>query len=301
MAQAVSAKDALEVLVRQFSQPLAFLRELIQNSLDASTNRVDVEIFYEKHEKCAVVRVSDTGEGMNQEIIDSRLTCLFSSTKEDDLTKIGKFGIGFVSVFAINPKAVTVETGREGQSWRILFRPDRTFERLALEEPVEGTTVTVYIPVKSKREFAKLERDCRETILYWCQHCDIEIRFQGEPINQELTLARPFEIHHSEQGTEVVVAPDRGRNPFHGYYNRGLTLLEGSGSPLAGVAFKVRSRYLEHAQTCAPDRSFPVSATVGESTSLALSRSIPAETRPWLRLSGRLESRSCRLRKTTLC
>ncbi|MCA9793252.1 MAG: ATP-binding protein, partial [Candidatus Eremiobacteraeota bacterium] len=65
MARAVGASDALETLIAQFSQPLAFLRELIQNALDASTNRVDVEIRRDKAEGCAVIEVIDTGEGMD--------------------------------------------------------------------------------------------------------------------------------------------------------------------------------------------------------------------------------------------
>lgn len=243
-----SDADALELLIRQFTQPLAFLRELIQNSLDASTERVDVNVTYDQESRCALVEVSDTGEGMDREIIDRRLTRLFASTKEDDLTKIGKFGIGFVSVFAIKPKAVTVETGRGGEAWRILFRPDRTFERLKLHEPTEGTRVQVFVP-KGKKELDKFIRDCRKTVIYWCKHCDVDLRFNGEPVTQSFDLPHPVSVRHLQEGTEVVVAPCTHTRPFHGYYNRGLTLLEGRGSPLPGVAFKIRSRYLEHTLT----------------------------------------------------
>ncbi|MCA9793601.1 MAG: hypothetical protein KC910_17440, partial [Candidatus Eremiobacteraeota bacterium] len=167
---------------------------------------------------------------------------------ENDLTKIGKFGIGFVSVFAIKPQAVTVETGRSGEAWRILFRPDRTFERIRLDHPVDGTRVAVWVSLEG-RGFNRLKKDCRDTVTYWCKHCDVEVRFAGEPINQPFGLGQPYEFKHSQQGTEVVVAPVAESAPFHGYYNRGLTLLEGQGSPLPNLAFKVRSRYLEHTLT----------------------------------------------------
>ena len=42
------------------------------------------------------IHVDDFGEGMDEAIIDAQLTRMFSSTKENDLTKIGKFGIGFL-------------------------------------------------------------------------------------------------------------------------------------------------------------------------------------------------------------
>jgi hypothetical protein len=58
---------------------------------------------------------------MNREIIEKQLTRLFSSAKDGDRTKIGKFGIGFVSVFAIDPHIVCVDTSRDGEHWRVLF------------------------------------------------------------------------------------------------------------------------------------------------------------------------------------
>mgnify|MGYP000890693624 CR=1 FL=1 len=101
---AIEAGDTLDNLVDQFSDPFAFLRELVQNSIDAGSHRVDIEFEFTPHQEgnrgVFVLHVNDTGEGMTREIIDTKLTRLFSSAKEDDYTKIGKFGIGFVSIFA---------------------------------------------------------------------------------------------------------------------------------------------------------------------------------------------------------
>jgi hypothetical protein len=242
---AATAK-ALDQLVSQFAQPLAFLRELVQNSLDASTELIEVDVGYDDEAECCFVRVRDTGVGMDRNIIDSKLTRLFSSSKENDLTKIGKFGIGFVSIFAIKPKLVVLETGRDGESWRLLFKPDRSFERRELKTPVEGTSVTVFTP-KKRSELAQLQADCKETVAFWCRHSEVEIQFNGQPINQPFDLpGHGFSYRHKIEGTEVVVAPSVKSLGFHGYYNRGLTLLEGEGSPLPHVSFKLRSRYLEH-------------------------------------------------------
>lgn len=238
--------SALDQLVSQFAQPLAFLRELVQNSLDASTELIEVEVDYDGQADCCFVRVRDTGVGMDRDIIDTKLTRLFASSKENDLTKIGKFGIGFVSIFAIKPELVVLETGRDGESWRLLFKPDRSFERRELPHPVEGTSVTVYI-AKKQRELEQLRDDCRETVAFWCRHSEVEILFNGEAINEPFDLREsPFRWRREIEGTEVVVAPSLDPKGFHGYYNRGLTLLEGEGSPLPHVSFKLRSRYLEH-------------------------------------------------------
>lgn len=241
-----SSENALEQLVSQFSQPLAFLRELIQNSMDAGATLIEVEVNYQADSKGCVVSVKDNGHGMNREIIDQRLTKLFSSTKENDFTKIGKFGIGFVSIFAVKPQLVVLETGQDGEAWRLLFLPDRSFERRELSHPVEGTSVTV-ITNYGHLMLDKVKEDCLETITFWCKHSDVEIVFNGTPINQEFDLpGASYQFRHKVDGTEVVLAPGAERQGFHGYYNRGLTLLEGHGSPFPWLNFKIRSRYLEH-------------------------------------------------------
>ena len=89
--------DALDNLVNQFTNPLVFLRELVQNSIDAGTSRIDISIRFtpeptKPEHGIAEIRVTDHGEGMDEGIIDGQLTKMFASNKEGDLTKIGKFG-----------------------------------------------------------------------------------------------------------------------------------------------------------------------------------------------------------------
>lgn len=246
MSRKSSAKDALEQLIQQFAQPMSFLRELVQNSLDAGTTLVEVNVGHDKPSGQCYVQVKDNGEGMTEEIIDNRLTRLFSSTKEDDLTKIGKFGIGFVSIFAVKPELVVLETGREGEYWRILFKPDRTYEKRQLLEPVEGTSVTLYLPMK-RRELKKLIQDARETVTYWCKYSHTDIAFNGEKINENFGFEEEeYTYLLKTESTEAVLAPDSQASGFQGFYNRGLTLLEGPGSPIPYLKFRVRSPYLEH-------------------------------------------------------
>ena len=246
------AGETLKSLIHQFTDPYAFLRELIQNSLDAGSSRVDVRTEFLEDEGVgqgtAVFSVEDTGEGMDQEILDSQLTRLFSSSKEGDLTKIGKFGIGFVSVFALDPTLVVVDTGREGQAWRVVFHPDHHFERIRLDMPVDGTTVRVYKPATAE-EFQKMRRRGLETVTYWCKHCDADILYEGTRINQPFGLAAPRSKTISVPGTEIVLAPTSETAPFFGFYNRGLTLSEGHQEIVPGIQFKLKSRYLEHTLT----------------------------------------------------
>src|SRR5690606_6959127 len=122
--------DALDKLIHQFSDPLSFYREVIQNALDAGSQEVEIRLSFEAGDDergVATIFVDDWGEGMTREIIEKRLTRLFSSSKDGDRTKIGKFGIGFVSIFATDPELICIDTSREGEHWRILFKADKRF------------------------------------------------------------------------------------------------------------------------------------------------------------------------------
>ena len=64
---------------------------------------------------------------MDRATIEGYLLTLFRSSKEQDLTKIGKFGIGFVSLFAVEPELVVVDTARDGVHHRVIFDSDYTY------------------------------------------------------------------------------------------------------------------------------------------------------------------------------
>lgn len=246
----LAVDDALDTLVQQFSDPLACLRELVQNSIDAGSQQVD--IAFEHVDGVMCIHVDDYGDGMDRAIIDGRLTRLFSSAKDGDMTKIGRFGIGFVSVFALEPEAVCVDTGRGAENWRVLFRADRSFTRIALDTPVDGTRVRIYKTVDAAT-FEALRTRARAVLTYWCKHIAGELYFDDDLISGPLELDAPIQVAHHEEGTEVLVGIRADRQTFAGFYNKGLTLHESAqvegAAVLAGMAFKVSSRYLEHTLT----------------------------------------------------
>ena len=198
---------------------------------------------------------------MNEAIIDGQLTKLFSSTKEDDLTKIGKFGIGFVSVFALRPRGVLIQTGRGGEYWEILFHEDRSFSKTAIDVPVEGTQITIFIE-DDRHRYNELVQDSRKTLKHWCAHSETEITFEDrsdldsdgpEMINQPLHLDGHCLTTVSQPGTDIVLAYHS--EPLYGFYNKGLTLLQTRDGTQAldalaermkYIGVKIKSRYLEH-------------------------------------------------------
>jgi hypothetical protein len=164
----------LERLVAQFASPYDFLRELVQNAMDAGSDLVDVTLHTHAGEGDGVVfeiEVVDAGEG-----IDGELTRLFASAKTGDRTMAGGFGIGFVSVFAWEPEVVLLHTGRRNEAWELVFAGDRTFEKHPVAEPLEGTTLRLYRAGRAT-EREGIAEAIRDSLWRWCRFCPIDVKF----------------------------------------------------------------------------------------------------------------------------
>lgn len=255
----VDVGDALDDLINQFSDPMSFFRELIQNALDAGSGEVEVEFEYEPSAKdpdtgAMTVHVVDFGEGMDREIIDNKLTRLFSSAKDGDMTKIGKFGIGFVSVFAIDPDAVCVDTARAGEAWRVLFDKSRSFKLFRLDQAMEGTSIRI-IKSSTRAEYERFVTRAKQVIRYWCGHAKGEVRVEGELLSEPFGLEAEVLVRYEDEFSHIYIGHTRGARTLHGFFNGGLTLVQADQhhgtaiEELIGLSFKVSSRYLEHTLT----------------------------------------------------
>lgn len=114
-------------------RPHAFVRELVQNAIDAGATRV--ELAPGDH---ATFSVTDHGCGMDRSTIDGALLTLFRSSKEGVAGAIGRHGVGFVSVFALDPACVLVHTWRDGAAWLVRLQPDHSYE-LETDTPRQGS------------------------------------------------------------------------------------------------------------------------------------------------------------------
>ncbi|MBI3548794.1 MAG: ATP-binding protein [Elusimicrobia bacterium] len=257
------ARTLIRDLVNQFSDPLCFYRELVQNAVDGGANRIDVSLEFVADDAAqgasgrAIIRVEDDGEGMDERMIDEFLLVLFRSAKEGDLTKIGKFGIGFMSVFALKPDRVTLWTSKSGESWRLEFPDYSRYEKYRLDRPRDGTIVQLSVRMDSEA-YRLLVDGSRASVRAWCRHADARIHFldktsgaPAEALSEPFDLASGASLRHREEGTEILLGFADEPRPRCGYYNRGLTLLEceTAEESLRGLEFKINSRWLEHTMT----------------------------------------------------
>ena len=246
----------LERLVGQFGSPYDFLRELVQNAMDAGSDLVEVELHQHPgdHDAAVVFElvVVDSGAGMDEEIIDGELTRLFGTSKADDRTMAGGFGIGFVSVFAWEPARVLVQTGRQGEAWELLFHEDRRFEKRSVDLPLEGTTIRLFRSGAPSQRRAIAEA-IEDALRRWCRFVPIEVTFEDVESGagpREISEAfAPAEVAASvqwEHGQSRAVLAF-GPEPEAVLLRRGLVLEEGrTAELLPSLAEGVRASTLEH-------------------------------------------------------
>lgn len=242
-------------MVRQFADGHAFVRELVQNGIDAGATRIDVRI--ERSPDGAVrTTVEDDGCGMTRAVIEGPLLTLFQSSKESDKTKIGKYGIGFMSVFALEPDRVDVRTRRDGEAWLVSLYGDHSFELMTdPPRPGHGTEVTL-LHTMTAEELTTHAELTKAALVRWCRHARVPITFvavdgydsgQVVAINAALSVPGLASVSVTE-GDETFVVGVGAPGSFAGFYNRGLTLME-STEPEPGletIHFRIDSPHLSH-------------------------------------------------------
>ncbi|MBA3458140.1 MAG: ATP-binding protein [Deltaproteobacteria bacterium] len=243
-------------VIAQFADPLAFYRELIQNSIDAGSPSIEVRL--EHVDTTLRVSVRDRGEGMTRDTLENQLLVLFRSTKENDNTKIGKFGIGFASVLAPNPEVVIVHSTREGRRLTLHLHRDLTYQLFDAGPASQvGTTVELELAATVPQAHDLVGRS-RVALVRWCRHASVSIQLEIEVPGLERTVERidrPLGLEGAlieVRGTSpdgrltAVVGLRREAAAYVGFFNHGLMLHE-TVEPLAGnVACKLQDSRLGH-------------------------------------------------------
>ncbi|HWB73871.1 MAG TPA: ATP-binding protein, partial [Nannocystaceae bacterium] len=229
-----AAEELLERLVEQFASPYDFLRELVQNAMDAGSDRVDVELHVHRDgdddEVVFEIAVADAGSGMDQQCIDAELTRLFASSKRLDRTMAGGFGVGFVSIFAWAPACVLVQTGCRGEAWEIEFDAQRRFTRRKLVDPIEGTTVRSFKAGRASEADAIAEQ-VRASLWRWCRFCRVDLGFTYAGKHERIHEEPPPDdeaLAISHRAADTYVRVEFGEPAKVVLRRHGLVLAEGT-------------------------------------------------------------------------
>lgn len=176
-------KKLLDILVHSlYTSREIFLRELISNASDALdklrfesnrgfeilNNELPLEIKIEFDNKKNFISVTDTGIGMTRDEVISNIGTIAKSGTEDFIKLlaeaksevnniIGKFGVGFYSVFMVAKEVVVKTKSFRKDEPAILWRSDGLgdYEISDLDEKISrGTRIEVYLKDDAK-EFAE--------------------------------------------------------------------------------------------------------------------------------------------------
>lgn len=245
-------------VIAQFADPYAFYRELVQNSIDAGSTEVHVELNYDEASEKLRASVRDRGEGMSRDVIENQLLVLFRSTKEKDKSKIGKFGVGFKSVLSPNPDIVIVHSVREGKKHTLHLYRDLTYDLFDAGRATQsGTTVELELPTP-RDEIEEIENKTELALRRWCRHASVPITLtirRGD-MKKELRIDGPLgfgtghlEVRKELDGGELIVVagiPVKGQ-PYLGFFNHGLMLHETTTLvDLPKVQIKIQDSRLGH-------------------------------------------------------
>lgn len=257
----------VDELIQQFADPLAFYRELVQNSIDAGASAIAISLSFSPDPGAASdadpvglveIAVRDDGCGMGRAVLEEQLTVLFRSGKEGQEGKIGKFGVGFVSVLAVAPEVVVVRTSEgKGEQWTLELASDQTFDLFRAQAGGgAGTTVTLRLRRRASELDALVEGSAR-ALAKWCRHAEIPIRFvasrAGGEVVREVRIDRPLgldgalvSVKVTDGPTTVVAGLPRDGAAYLGFFNRGLLLHETGTAVLGAVMVSIQDPRLEH-------------------------------------------------------
>jgi len=97
--------DFDSILSGLYNDPSHFIYEILQNAEDAGASSISFNLFTDN-----LVITHNSKNDFDFDDVDG-ITGIGISTKKDDLNKIGKFGVGFKSVFAITQSPI-IESGQ---------------------------------------------------------------------------------------------------------------------------------------------------------------------------------------------
>ena len=127
----VDLRGMVDLLSRNlYSGPRVYVRELLQNAVDAIAARRAIEpdcpqrvtIELGRADGAATLTCTDTGVGLTADEVDELLSTIGASSKRDELglargDYLGQFGIGLLSCFMVSPEiVVTSRSARSGGS-----------------------------------------------------------------------------------------------------------------------------------------------------------------------------------------
>ncbi|MCT2593972.1 HSP90 family protein [Streptomyces sp. N2-109] len=178
-----------------YSSPRVYLRELLQNAVDALTARravqPDAPATVRLHASAGALRVEDSGIGLTEADLHSLLATIGRSSKRDGLESaraefLGQFGIGLLACFVVAEEIrvvsrSAVDTSAPPVEWRARDDGSYTVRTLPAEARTEAGT-TVYLTARAGAAEWLAPGRVRELARHFGSLLPYDVRVGDEPI-----------------------------------------------------------------------------------------------------------------------
>lgn len=152
-----------------YSSPDVFLRELLQNAVDAIRARKQLEpdfkdgkitVSYHEKKDYAELIFRDNGVGLTKEEIHSFLSVIGQSSKRSEEVRssfIGQFGIGLLSCFLVTEQIKVISRSvKEEKAYQWIGHSDGTYRVTEKKEAVEaGSAIHILLKGRMYRQYGE--------------------------------------------------------------------------------------------------------------------------------------------------
>lgn len=195
-----------------YSNPRVYLREVLQNAVDAVTARMKIEEGYQGRVNIelagegsgATLMIEDNGVGLTEEDVHQFLAMIGQSSKrnEDLFTQetsfIGRFGIGLLSCFMVSDEIVMyTQSAKGGPSLEWRGKPDGTYTIRKLDTSLSPGT-KVYLRAKDDCEMYYDSSNLQHWLYDYGALLPYPIHFQDGQVQRIINESRPEWISQPE-------------------------------------------------------------------------------------------------------
>lgn len=251
-------ENIISQLSKQFNEAEDSFREVLQNCIDSDTPQIDVYYNERPAENDDEVKLDmifeDYGCGMTTFERDEYFLKLFKSSKWKNKRKIGKYGIGIASVFALDLDEFYTESCRmnkkkkKKEAWSLYLKGIKDKPGYCMEDIEErkGTKV-ILTKIMKKDEVNNFKFKAKKKMKYACKRSRTPIYVEKEYINEEFDIDSKIKLYKSYDGLEFVIAVTG--KPFYEFYNNRLLLEEAESNPFSrweNISALVSSHNFKH-------------------------------------------------------
>jgi hypothetical protein len=212
--------------------PWFFLRELAQNSRDASAKAIRVEAR-RSADGLESLAFADDGRGMSLDHARRFLFRLYASDKSADKMSAGKYGIGFWTVLRFRPSQICLQSRSGNESWAIVLDAELRARPAACPLDRPGTTVILTRPAAFATA-AEFNQEVEQALRAYCGFLRrndrsgtlLPVYFHGQNLTVRMSLPGPLSYAFHDGAVEGAVAVDE--NPRVRLFARGLPVWEGA-------------------------------------------------------------------------